>query len=207
MAGIFCPQALVFGTVGEWATAVIAAVSAIAVFWLGLAANRIASATRSVADDQRMREARSLLLYMAADAGEVQGRAEVLIRNMSVESFRQDFVSDRAARVTVQDACKRLLAPSLVGSVSKFHVFDEDISYAASKAVGRLVHLDTVCRLAVVADPRDVPGRGATAAEIFDHSLDQILGDLKAVRDHLMVLTAAAREHLSDNDAAAEAQP
>jgi hypothetical protein len=132
---VFCPGSVTWGDVGTWATVVVALLSALAVFYLGRQANRVAVAQHEVAERERARKAFVIQRLIAADVLAAIPRVDALHYFLMEYATVDVYINDIGTRQAVADLAGSIELPILDTLVDRVHVLDEGPAQAAAHSI------------------------------------------------------------------------
>ena len=131
-----CPLAANWGTVAEWLTAIVATVTGVAVWRLGSKANNIATSAQDVADKERQREARVILLHISSDVTHSLSVATEIQRELTTPLMDALFLSDLDYRRRLAGRTGELNMPTVEKMVPRLHVLSNPEGDALARAIG-----------------------------------------------------------------------
>ncbi|HDS1161334.1 TPA: hypothetical protein QDZ88_002239 [Stenotrophomonas maltophilia] len=173
-----------------WLSALVTALSAAAVFWLGKQANsvasashRIATASHEIAQAERSREAHIILAYLYSEVLDTYSSIEAWLQQANAVEAQFLGMNDTARR-QVLDGLGPLAMPQTEAILGRLHVVDEEVGSRLARALGTL----KILRLA--RDPmfrlqNDNEGRVRVSA---------IIRYARSLRDDLRVVNEAGVE-------------
>ncbi len=118
-----------------WLSIMVTATSAVAVFWLGHQANAVAASTHDVANEDRLREGRFLLIYLHPELLEVHSSVVAWLGN--AEFLETHFLTlEHADRKKLLDPILSLKFPNAEERLSRLHVLEPGIGHCFARALG-----------------------------------------------------------------------
>lgn len=202
---LFCPLADNVGNVADWTAAVVSFVSALAVVFLSIQANRTARASKQIAELQtgsvlaeRSREGRLLLNFLAAEFASAGGSAHVAHHSVGMLNH-DDGPMGIYTRTTWENAVKYVEAINLSLSESKYdrlHILPDHLADAVGRVLGHKGSvLNSLREAAQVLDiaPDFRPGPGTLAYSVMDDVRNEASKAIAGVRVDLETLVQAAR--------------
>lgn len=119
-------------------TMVVTAMSAGAVFWLGMQANAVAQATHDVAREDREREAQFLLSFLHAEVTEARATVQAWILHTG-PLFLQHFVrANPAVRASLMEDVNGLNMQMTRQRLDRLHVLDRPTGLALARVISVL---------------------------------------------------------------------
>jgi len=127
-----------WAALGAWAAAVVAGVSAFAVFYLGRQANKLATSQASQAEAERFREAYVVLRLIGPDAFAMLPKADVAHHYVTEQVTEEQYVNDVRLRHAVAAQFKQVKLPNIESVLHRIHVLDPPCAGAAAHSVATL---------------------------------------------------------------------
>jgi hypothetical protein len=179
-----CPLATNWGTIAEWVTAIVATVTGAAVWRLGSKANNIATSAQDVADRERQREARVILLHISSDVAHSLATAIEMQRELTSPLIDALFLSDPDYRRRLANRTGELNMPTVEKMVPRLHVLASPEGDALARAIGTQRTLGRAAHFAINGHPDD----------LLDESYKKLLTTVAGLADDLAIVDRACKQ-------------
>lgn len=162
-----------------WLSVIVTAASAVAVYWLGRQANAVASSTYDVAQQDRLREAKFMLVYLHPELLDVHSSVRAWLS--AAEYLEHNFLLlNQVDRQKTLGPLMSLKFPNAEERLSRLHVLEPDVGHRFARALGSVrfiqMSLGPTMRMKNDEDGRTQIRSLIETVQELDHDIEVVIG-------------------------------